>query len=222
MGDNLGTSTHYNRMLEAESWGFKRPQTIERCNNIDDIQRFIEHWDKHRSELPYATDGIVIKVNETEPWDELGMTAKSPRWAIAYKFKAERVSTRLNSVDFQVGRTGIITPVANLEPIFLAGSTISRATLHNADFIAEKGIKVGILRPITLWPFPTAAIEKAAQGKKGVLCVELNAGQMIEDVRLAVHDSLPVEHFGRLGGIIPSPDEVLVALQEKLIKKNVY
>lgn len=143
MGDNLGTSTHYNRMLEAESWGFKRPQTIERCNNIDDIQRFIEHWDKHRPELPYATDGIVIKVNETELWDELGMTAKSPRWAIAYKFKAERVSTRLNSVDFQVGRTGIITPVANLEPVWLGGTTVRRATLNNADFIQKMDIRIG-------------------------------------------------------------------------------
>ena len=96
---------------------------------------------------------------------------------------------------------------------------MARICAKAQELAAEKGIKVGIVRPITLWPFPSEAINKAAQGKKGILCVELNAGQMIEDVRLAVHDSLPVEHFGRMGGIIPSPEEVLVALENKIINK---
>lgn len=109
--------------------------------------------------------------------------------------------------------------VEDADYLFVAFGTIARICEKAAEMAAEKGIKVGIIRPITLWPFPTEAIARAAQGKKGILCVELNAGQMIEDVRLAVHDSLPVEHFGRLGGIIPSPDEVVVALEEKIIKK---
>ena len=100
----------------------------------------------------------------------------------------------------------------------MAFGSIARICAKAKEMAAEKGIKIGIVRPITLWPFPSEAVRKAAEGKKGVLCVELNAGQMIEDVRLAVHDSLPVEHFGRLGGIIPSPDEVVAALEEKLMK----
>ena len=108
--------------------------------------------------------------------------------------------------------------VEGADYLIVAFGSIARICTKAKEMAAEKGIKVGIIRPITLWPFPTEAIEKAAQGKKGILCVELNAGQMIEDVRLAVHDSIPVEHFGRLGGIIPSPEEVVVALEEKVIK----
>lgn len=109
--------------------------------------------------------------------------------------------------------------VEDADYLIVAFGTVARICAKAQELAAEKGIKVGIVRPITLWPFPTEAINKAAQGKKGILCVELNAGQMIEDVRLAVHDSLPVEHFGRMGGIIPSPDEVLVALENKIINK---
>ena len=108
--------------------------------------------------------------------------------------------------------------VEGADYLILPFGTIARICTKAKEIAAEKGIKVGIVRPITLWPFPSEAVEKAAKGKKGILCVELNAGQMIEDVRLAVHDSLPVEHFGRLGGIIPSPDEVVKALEEKIIK----
>lgn len=143
MGDNLPADTHYCRLMMAKEWGFRIADTTRRCNNIDEIQDYINYWDIHRRELPYAIDGIVIKVNEVELWDELGMTAKSPRWAIAYKFKAERVSTRLGSIDFQVGRTGIITPVANLEPVWLGGTTVRRATLNNADFIKNMDIRIG-------------------------------------------------------------------------------
>ena len=143
MGDNLPADTHYGRLMMAKEWGFRIADTTRRCDNIDEIQDYINYWDTHRRELPYAIDGIVIKVNEVELWDELGMTAKSPRWAIAYKFKAERVSTRLGSIDFQVGRTGIITPVANLEPVWLGGTTVRRATLNNADFIKNMDIRIG-------------------------------------------------------------------------------
>lgn len=143
MGDNLPSDTQYNRLMMAKEWGFKIADSTRKCNNIDEIQAYINHWDNHRKELPYAIDGIVIKVNEVELWDELGMTAKSPRWAIAYKFKAERVSTCLSSIDFQVGRTGIITPVANLEPVWLGGTTVRRATLNNADFIKNMDIRIG-------------------------------------------------------------------------------
>lgn len=143
MGDNLPSDTQYNRLMMAKEWGFKIADSTRKCNNIDEIQAYINHWDNHRKELPYAIDGIVIKVNEVELWDELGMTAKSPRWAIAYKFKAERVSTCLSSIDFQVGRTGIITPVANLEPVWLGGTTVRRATLNNAEFIKNMDIRIG-------------------------------------------------------------------------------
>lgn len=143
MGDNLPSDTQYNRLMMAREWGFKIADSTQKCNNIEEIQAYINHWDNHRKELPYAIDGIVIKVNEVELWDELGMTAKSPRWAIAYKFKAERVSTCLSSIDFQVGRTGIITPVANLEPVWLGGTTVRRATLNNADFIKNMDIRIG-------------------------------------------------------------------------------
>lgn len=143
MGDNLQADTQYDRLMMAKEWGFKIADSTQKCNNIEEIQAYINHWDTCRRELPYAIDGIVIKVNEVELWDELGMTAKSPRWAIAYKFKAERVSTCLNSIDFQVGRTGIITPVANLEPVWLGGTTVRRATLNNADFIKNMDIRIG-------------------------------------------------------------------------------
>jgi DNA ligase (NAD+) len=116
---------------------------IEKTNSIDGIMSFIEYWDKERFNLPFEIDGIVIKVNKFSLWDELGMTAKSPRWAIAYKFKAETVSTRLQKITYQVGRTGAITPVANLQPVQLAGTTVKRASLHNADQIAKFDIREG-------------------------------------------------------------------------------
>jgi len=139
--------THSARVNHAQSWGFKTPDTskrmIETTSNVEGIMSFISFWDTHRSNLPFEIDGIVIKVNEIQLWDELGMTAKSPRWAIAYKFKAESISTKLLSITYQVGRTGAITPVANLAPIQLAGTTVKRASLHNADQIERLDIRVG-------------------------------------------------------------------------------
>lgn len=135
--------THYERLEWARQMGFMVQPYIKECRNIDDIKAFIQHWDKARWELPFGIDGIVIKVNQTALWEQLGTTAKSPRWAIAYKFKAERVSTRLESISYQVGRTGVVTPVANLTPVWLGGTTVKRATLVNADFISKMDIRVG-------------------------------------------------------------------------------
>lgn len=135
--------THYGRLQAAREMGFKVQPHIRVCANIDEIKSFIDYWDKERWNLPYGIDGIVIKVNQTALWDTLGITAKSPRWAIAYKFKAERVATPLQSVSFQVGRTGVVTPVANMQPVWLGGTTVRRATLNNADFIEKMNIHDG-------------------------------------------------------------------------------
>ncbi len=135
--------THFNRLEYARQMGFKVQPYIKECKNINEIKEFIEYWDKERWNLPFGIDGIVIKVNQTPLWDALGLTAKSPRWAIAFKFKAERVSTPLESISYQVGRTGVITPVANLRPVWLGGTTVKRATLVNADFIAKMDIHIG-------------------------------------------------------------------------------
>lgn len=136
-------STHYGRLEAAGMMGFKVQPHIKECSNIDEIRAFIDYWDNERWNLPYAIDGIVIKVNQVALWDRLGLTAKSPRWAIAYKFKAQQVSTPLESITYQVGRTGIITPVANMQPVWLGGTTVRRATLVNADFIQKMDIHEG-------------------------------------------------------------------------------
>lgn len=135
--------THFGRLEWARQMGFKVQPYIKECKDIKEIKDFIEYWDKERWNLPFGIDGIVIKVNQTPLWESLGLTAKSPRWAIAYKFKAERVSTPLESISYQVGRTGVITPVANLRPVWLGGTTVKRATLVNADFIAKMDIHIG-------------------------------------------------------------------------------
>lgn len=143
MGDDIEIHSHYERLLTAQSWGFKTGAYARKCENIEAIISYVNYWAKERENLPFDIDGIVIKVDETELWDELGFTAKSPRWAIAYKFKAERQSTQLLSISFQVGRTGAITPVANLEPVQLAGTTVKRASLHNADIIEKLDVRIG-------------------------------------------------------------------------------
>ena len=149
LGENLQLPSHFENVEKAADWGFKVPSSkqrlIEKATSIDGIMDFINYWDLHRHDLPFEIDGIVIKVNKLSLWDELGMTAKSPRWAIAYKFKAETARTRLNKVTYQVGRTGAITPVANLQPVVLAGTTVKRASLHNADQIAKLDIREGDL-----------------------------------------------------------------------------
>jgi len=143
VGNNLNISTQFESLEKAREWGFKVPTAAKLVNSIDQVLEYIDYWNIHRHDLPYETDGVVVKVNDLYQQEELGYTAKSPRWAMAYKYKAEQVSTRLNSISYQVGRTGAITPVANLEPVELAGTTVKRASLHNADQIEKLDIRVG-------------------------------------------------------------------------------
>lgn len=142
-GDNLPYSTHAEMLMAARGWGFKISDHTAICHNREEVEKFIAYWDTERKSLPYATDGVVIKVNSYAQQRTLGSTAKAPRWAVAYKFQAERALTRLLSVDFQVGRTGAVTPVANLEPVQLAGTVVKRASIHNADQIAALDIRLG-------------------------------------------------------------------------------
>jgi DNA ligase (NAD+) len=141
-GQNLPFNSQYEGLQMARDWGFKVPSQSKLAHNLDEVFEFISYWDIHRHNLPYETDGVVIKVNNFNHQQELGYTAKSPRWAIAYKFKSEQVTTKLNSISYQVGRTGAITPVANLEPVQLAGTIVKRASLHNADQIEKLDIRV--------------------------------------------------------------------------------
>lgn len=143
LGEKLGVDTHEDAIKKIESWGFNVSQTYKKCKTIADVIDYINSWEKKRQELPLETDGVVIKVNSLRQQQELGFTAKSPRWAISYKYKAESMSTRLNGITYQVGRTGAVTPVAELEPIFLAGTTVKRASLHNANEIARLDLRIG-------------------------------------------------------------------------------
>ena len=143
LGENLPHDGHYENLMEAEKWGFKISHITKKVHSLQEIFDFINYWDVERKNLPVATDGIVLKVNSLRQQRNLGYTAKSPRWAIAYKFQAERALTRLNKVTYQVGRTGAITPVANLDPVQLSGTTVRRASLHNADIIASLDLHIG-------------------------------------------------------------------------------
>ena len=163
-GSNLRINTQFESLDKARHWGFKVPEAAKLVNSIDEVLEFIEYWNVHRHDLPYETDGVVIKVNNLQQQEELGYTAKAPRWAMAYKFKAEQVSTRLSSIVYQVGRTGAITPVANLEPVELAGTTVKRASLHNADQIKKLDIRVG----------DTVYVEKGGEIIPKILGVDLS------------------------------------------------
>ena len=143
LGEELPADTHYGNLQAARRWGLKVSDAIQVCHSLDDIYTYINTWDTARKNLPVATDGIVLKVNSLRQQRALGYTAKNPRWAIAYKFQAEREETRLNSVSYQVGRTGAVTPVANLEPVLLAGTVVKRASLHNADIIEGLDLHIG-------------------------------------------------------------------------------
>ena len=155
--------THFESLENARKVGFKVPETIALAKSIDEVFEFVNHWDAKRHNLPYETDGVVIKVNNLQQQEELGYTSKAPRWAIAYKFKAEQVSTILNEISYQVGRTGAITPVANLEPVQLAGTTVKRASLHNADQIAKLDIRLG----------DTVFVEKGGEIIPKIIAVDL-------------------------------------------------
>lgn len=143
LGEELPHNTHYDNIQNAKQWGFKISDAIRRCKNLDEIFDYLHYWDTERHRLPVATDGIVLKVNDLIQQKNLGLTAKSPRWAIAYKYQAVRGLTRLDSVSYQVGRTGAVTPIANLEPVLLSGTTVKRASLHNADIIENFDLHIG-------------------------------------------------------------------------------
>lgn len=143
LGDELPGDTHYANLMKARSWGFKVSEGMRLVTSLEEIYSFLDYWDEVRKELPVATDGVVLKVDSLRQQELLGYTAKSPRWAIAYKFQAERALTRLNEVTFQVGRTGAVTPVANMEPVLLAGTMVKRASLHNEDIIRQLDLHLG-------------------------------------------------------------------------------
>ena len=163
IGNQLPFNSQFESLESARSWGFKAPKEAKLASNLEEVFEFIAYWDTHRHNLPYETDGVVIKVNSFQHQEELGYTAKSPRWAIAYKFKSEQVATRLNSISYQVGRTGAITPVANLEPVQLAGTIVKRASLHNADQIEKLDIRVG----------DTVFVEKGGEIIPKIIAVDL-------------------------------------------------
>ncbi len=143
LGEDLPGTTHYERLQTAKQWGFHISDAIKVCHSVDEVMAYIAYWDTERKNLPVATDGIVLKVNDLQTQEELGYTAKTPRWAIAYKFPAEKQLTLLKEITYQVGRTGVVTPVANLEPVQLSGTMVQRATLHNEDFIRQLDIRPG-------------------------------------------------------------------------------
>ena len=164
IGNNLPFATQYDGLEAARKWGFKVPKEAKLALSLEEVFKYIDFWDIHRHELPYETDGVVVKVNRFQYQDELGYTAKSPRWAMAYKFKSEQVSTRLNSISYQVGRTGAITPVANLEPVQLAGTIVKRASLYNADQIEKLDIRLG----------DTVFVEKGGEIIPKIIAVDLS------------------------------------------------
>lgn len=164
VGQSLPFQSQFEGLEKARQWGFKVPKQAQLAQNMEAVFAFIDHWDIHRHDLPYETDGVVVKVNSLQYQDELGYTAKSPRWAIAYKFKAEQVATKLESISYQVGRTGAITPVANLEPVQLAGTVVKRASLHNADQIEKLDIRIG----------DTVFVEKGGEIIPKIIAVDLD------------------------------------------------
>jgi len=172
VGPKLPFDSQFESLKTARDWGFKVPKEAKLAQNLEQVFEFIDYWDIQRHNLPYETDGVVVKVNSYQLQDELGYTAKCPRWAIAYKFKSEQVSTRLNSISFQVGRTGAITPVANLEPVQLAGTIVKRASLHNADQIEKLDIRVG----------DTVFVEKGGEIIPKIIAVDLDKRQANSEV----------------------------------------
>ncbi|MBJ6369011.1 NAD-dependent DNA ligase LigA [Snuella sedimenti] len=175
-GRNLGVNTQFESLEKARQWGFKVPGEARLANSLEDVFEYIDYWNTNRQKLPYETDGVVIKINSLQQQEELGYTAKAPRWAMAYKFKAEQVSTLLNSISYQVGRTGAITPVANLEPVELAGTTVKRASLHNADQIEKLDVRIG----------DEVFVEKGGEIIPKIIAVDLSKRKV---------DALPVQYL---------------------------
>ena len=171
LGENLPGDGHYENMQAASGWGFKVSDIMRKCSTLEEVLEFIRHWDVERKNLPVATDGVVLKVNSARQQRNLGYTAKSPRWAIAYKYQAERACTRLNKVTYQVGRTGAITPVANLDPVQLAGTVVKRASLHNADIIEGLDLHIGDM----------VYVEKGGEIIPKIVGVDMDARFMVGD-----------------------------------------
>ena len=171
LGENLPADGHYENMQAASGWGFKVSDIMRKCATLEEVLEFIRYWDVERKNLPVATDGVVLKVNSARQQRNLGYTAKSPRWAIAYKFQAERACTRLNMVTYQVGRTGAITPVANLDPVQLAGTVVKRASLHNADIIEGLDLHIGDM----------VYVEKGGEIIPKIVGVDMDARFMVGD-----------------------------------------
>ena len=167
LGAELPSDNHYDNLRKASEWGFKVSPAMRVVSSLDEVYEFIDHWDEARRALPVATDGIVLKVNSLAQQQELGYTSKTPRWAIAYKFQAERAATTLEEVTFQVGRTGAVTPVANMKPVLLAGTMVKRASLHNEDMIKKLGLHIG----------DTVYVEKAGEIIPQIVGVEPNGGE---------------------------------------------
>ncbi|HRD40027.1 MAG TPA: NAD-dependent DNA ligase LigA, partial [Bacteroidia bacterium] len=191
LGEQVPHQKHSENLEAAKSWGFKVSEHTKVCHGINEVLKYIEHWDKARHQLPYDIDGIVIKVNDYKQQQHLGFTAKSPRWAIAYKFKAEQVSTQLEKITYQVGRTGAITPVANLKPVLLAGTTVKRASLHNADIIEKLDVRVfvekgGEIIPKIIGVDLTKRPEHLAKTKYITHCPECNT-ELIRHEGEALH-----------------------------------
>ena len=171
LGDHLPMDGHYENIRKAAEWGFKISPAMKKCASLDEVLAYIDYWDNERKNLPVATDGIVIKINNLLQQKNLGYTAKSPRWAIAYKFQAKKASTRLNSVSYQVGRTGAITPVANLDPVQLSGTVVKRASLHNADIIEGLDLHIGDM----------VFVEKGGEIIPKITAVDIDARVLISD-----------------------------------------
>ena len=177
LGEQLPAATHYDNLQAARRWGFRVSDAMRRCSSLEEVMDFIHYWDTARRDLPVATDGIVLKVNSLEQQQRLGYTAKTPRWAIAYKFQAERARTMLRSVSYQVGRTGTVTPVANLDPVRLSGTVVRRATLHNADFMRQLDLRCG----------DYVYVEKGGEIIPKIVGVDMDAraGQKVADFQFA-------------------------------------
>lgn len=199
LGEDLPAATHYDRLQTARRWGFKISDAIRVCHSLDEVMQYIRFWDTERRNLPVATDGIVLKVNSLAQQQELGYTAKTPRWAIAYKFQAERQLTRLNKITYQVGRTGVVTPVANLDPVQLSGTIVQRATLHNEDFIRSLGIREGDM----VW------VEKGGEIIPKIVGKETSPPPPKEG--LSEHPSSPL--FEGVGGVCPACGTPLVRVE---------
>ena len=218
VGNNLPFKSQFEGLEVARKWGFKAPVEAKLAQNLKEVFDFIDYWDTHRHNLPYETDGVVIKVNSFDYQDELGFTAKSPRWAIAYKFKSEQVSTKLNSISYQVGRTGAITPVANLEAVQLAGTIVKRASLHNADQIEKLDIRAG----------DTVFVEKGGEIIPKIIAVDLsNRPKNSEPTKYITHcpecKTLLVRNEGEANHFCPNfygcPPQIIGRIQHYISRK---